>query len=79
MEADAMATTAMEARGKVCLMVLVNANENPFEKCRPGECSAWAWEERRNASGNRIGHCILAGEAAWTANKIRNRRAPRGK
>jgi hypothetical protein len=79
MEADAMATTAMEARGKVCLMVLVNANENPFEKCRPGECSAWTWEEGCNAGGNRLGHCILAGEAAWTANKRRNQRAPRRK
>lgn len=64
-----MATTATEARGKVCLMALVNANENPFETCRPGECSAWAWGEACNASGIRLGHCILAGEAAWTAQK----------
>jgi len=64
MEADAMATTAMAARGKVCLMVLVNPHENPSEKCRPEECSAWSWDNDGDAGGNRLGHCILAGEAA---------------
>jgi hypothetical protein len=64
MEADAMATTAMEARDNVCLLVLVNSHGNPSEKCRPEECSAWSWEDCCNASGNRLGHCALAGEAA---------------
>jgi hypothetical protein len=64
MEADAMATTAMEARGKACLMVLVNPQENPSEKCRPEECSAWSWDDDGNASVNRLGYCLLAGEAA---------------
>jgi len=59
-----MATTAMAARGKVCLMVLVNPHENPSEKCRPEECSAWSWDNDGDAAGNRLGHCILAGEAA---------------
>ena len=59
-----MATTAMEARGKACLMVLVNPHENPLSECRPEECSAWSWDDDGNADGNRLGHCILAGEAA---------------
>jgi len=64
MEADAMATTAMEARGKICLMVLVNPHENPLEICRPEACSAWSWDDDCGAGGNRRGHCILAGDAA---------------
>jgi len=57
-----MSTTAMEARGNACLLVLVNPDENPYERCLADECSVWSWEECRNASGNRLGHCILAGE-----------------
>lgn len=64
-----MGTTAMEARGSVCLLVLVNSNENPYEKCRPGECSVWSWEECCNASGNRLGHCILVGDTGLPARK----------
>jgi hypothetical protein len=63
MEDATMGTTAMEARGNVCLLVLVNPNENPYEKCCPDECSVWSWEEGCNASGNRLGHCILVGES----------------
>ncbi len=62
-----MGTTAMEARGNVCLLVLVNPNENPYEICCPGECSGWSWEEGCNASGDRLGHCILAGETGLPA------------
>ena len=62
-----MGTTAMEARGNVCLMVLVNTNENPFDKCCSEECSAWSWEECCNASGYRLGHCILVGESVRPA------------
>jgi len=62
MEDATMGTTAMEARDNVCLLVLVNPNENPYEKCCPEECSVWSWEEGSNASGNRLGHCILVGE-----------------
>jgi len=57
-----MGTTAMEARGFACLLVLVNSNENPNEKCCPEACSVWSWEEGCNASGDRFGHCILVGE-----------------
>jgi len=64
MEADPMATTAMEARDNVCLLVLLNSNVVSREKCRPEECSAWSWEDGCNASGSRIGYCTLAGEAA---------------
>jgi hypothetical protein len=64
MEADAMATTAMEASDKACLMVLLNPYDNPLEKCRPGECSAWSWDDDCNAGKNRLGHCVLAGDAA---------------
>jgi len=74
MEDATMGTTAMEARGNVCLLVLVNPNENPYEKCCPDECSVWSWEESCNASGNRLGHCILVGETLRSArldNKIR--------
>jgi hypothetical protein len=67
MEDATMGTTAMEARGNVCLLVLVNPNENPYEKCCPEECSVWSWEEARNASGNRLGHCILVGETLRSA------------
>jgi hypothetical protein len=67
MEDATMGTTAMEARGSVCLLVLVNSNENPYEKCRPEECSVWSWEECCNASGNRLGHCILVGEIGLPA------------
>jgi hypothetical protein len=59
-----MATTAMEARGNVCLLVLVTPHGEPMDKCRPEECSAWSWEDGCNAIGSRLGHCILAGEAA---------------
>ena len=62
-----MGTTAMEARGKVCLLVLVNPNENSYEKCCPEECSVWSWEESSNASGNRLGHRILVGETVRPA------------
>ena len=65
MEADAMATTAMEARDNVCLLVLVDSGGGPLERCRPEECSAWSWEDGCNASGNRVGHCTLAGADAW--------------
>ena len=72
MEDATMGTTAMEARGIVCLLVLVNSNENPYVKCCPEECSVWSWEERCNASGDRLGHCILVGETGWTAqNKVK--------
>jgi hypothetical protein len=63
MEAATMGTTAMEARGNVCLLVLVN----PDEKCRPGECSVWSWEDCCNASGYRLGHCILVSETVLSA------------
>ena len=69
-----MATTAMEARGNVCLLVLVNPHGNPLEKCIPEECSAWSWENGCNASGNRFGHCALAGEAARPRPKKQNLR-----
>jgi hypothetical protein len=59
-----MATTAMEARDNVCLLVLVNSHGDSQEKCRPEECSAWTWEDGCDASGSRLGHCTLAGEAA---------------
>jgi hypothetical protein len=67
MEAATMGTTAMEARGNDCLLVLVNSNENPYEKCCPEECSGWSWEDCCNASGNRLGHCILVGETVRPA------------
>lgn len=62
-----MGTTAMEARGNVCLLVLVNPNENSYEKCCPEERSVWSWEKSRNASGNRLGHCILVGDTVRPA------------
>jgi len=62
MEDATMGTTAMEARGLVCLLVLVNSNENPYEKCCPEKCSVWSWEEGCDASGDRLGHCILVGD-----------------
>jgi hypothetical protein len=64
MEADAMATTALEARENVCLLVLLNSHGNHTEQCRPEECSAWSWDDGCNASGDRLGQCALAGEAA---------------
>jgi hypothetical protein len=67
MEDATMGTTAMEARGNVCLLVLVHPNENPYETCCPEECSVWSWEEGCNASGNRLGHCILVGETLRSA------------
>ena len=76
MEAATMGTTAMEARDNVCLLVLVNSNENPYEKCCPEECSGWSWEDCCNASGNRLGHCILMGE---TVRPAKNQRKHRGK
>jgi hypothetical protein len=71
MEADAMATTAMEARTNVCLLVLVNSQCDSHEICRPEECSAWSWEDGCGAGGNRLGYCTLAGEAARTRPKKR--------
>lgn len=59
-----MAMTAMEARGNVCLLGLVNFHGNPLDNCLPEECSAWSWGDDCNASGNRLGYCVLAGEAA---------------
>jgi hypothetical protein len=35
-----------------------------LEICRPEACSAWSWDDDGDAGGNRLGHCILAGEAA---------------
>jgi hypothetical protein len=67
MEVATMGTTAMEARGNVCLLVLLNPDENPYEKCRPGECSVWSWEDCCSASGYRLGHCILVGEPVLPA------------
>jgi len=67
MEDATMGTTAMEARDNVCLLVLVNSNENPYEKCCPEECSVWSWEDSCNASGHRLGHCILVGETGRPA------------
>jgi hypothetical protein len=64
MEADAMATTALEACGNVCLLVLLDSHGNPTEKCRPEDCSAWSWDDGCKAGGDRLGHCALAGEAA---------------
>jgi hypothetical protein len=59
-----MVTTAKEARGKVCLLVMVNSCGNQMDICRPGECSAWEWEDARDDCGERLGHCALAGRAA---------------
>ena len=59
-----MATTAMEARDNVCLLALVNSHGDSQDRCCPEECSAWSWEDGCNASGSRVGFCILAGEAA---------------
>ena len=59
-----MATTALEARGNVCLLVLVNSHGEPLEICRPEECSAWSWESGCGAGDSRIGYCVLAGEAS---------------
>ena len=73
-----MGTTAMEARDNVCLLVLVNSNGNPYERCRPEECSVWSWEDSCNASGNRLGHCILVGDCAARPT-IKNRRELRRK
>jgi hypothetical protein len=64
MEADAMATTALEARGNVCLLALLDSHGNHTEKCRPEECSAWSWDDGCNACGDRLGHCALTGEVA---------------
>jgi hypothetical protein len=64
MEADEMARTAKEAHGNVCLLVLLNPNENLSESCCPEECSAWSWSDGGETNGERIGHCVLAGEAA---------------
>jgi len=74
MEDATMGTTAMEARDNGCLLVLVNSNENPYEKCCPEDCSGWSWEDSCNASGHRLGHCILVGDCAARPAKIKNRR-----
>jgi hypothetical protein len=78
MEDATMGTTVMEARGNVCLLVLVNPNENPYEKCCPGECSVWSWEEGCNASGNRLGHCILVGKTERPARSDKKTRGSFG-
>jgi hypothetical protein len=57
-----MMVTTLEARGKVCLAVLMNFCESQLETCLAGECSAWEWD---NASlrdgGEPLGHCALEG------------------
>jgi hypothetical protein len=59
-----MVMTAMEARSNVCLLVLVNCLGSTLENCRPEECSAWSCGDDCDASGNRLGYCVLAGPAA---------------
>jgi hypothetical protein len=70
-EADEMARTAKEAHGKVCLLALLNPHENLSESCCPEECSAWSWNSGGEANEDRIGHCVLAGEAADSRPGIR--------
>jgi hypothetical protein len=57
-----MATTAREACGMVCLLVMVNSCGSQLDMCLPGDCSAWEWDtdgEERN-DVERRGHCVLA-------------------
>ena len=63
-----MGTTAMEARDNVCLLVLVNPNQNSYEKCCPEACSVWSWEEGCNASGT--GSATASGGQAPSAPAI---------
>lgn len=55
-----MATTAMEACNRICLLSLVNGNRSTMEKCRPETCSAWVWDDGFDRHGNRFGHCAVA-------------------
>ncbi len=59
-----MVTTAKEAVGTVCLSVLVNYQRCRMDMCLPGECSAWEWDTDKDDGSERLGHCLLAGEAA---------------
>lgn len=60
-----MATTATEACGKACLLILVKSHGPLMETCRPEECSAWVWDDHCDLGGNRLGHCVLAGDSSW--------------
>ena len=55
-----MATTAREACGMVCLLVMVNACGTQMDRCLPGECSAWEWDSDEADGDERRGHCMLA-------------------
>ncbi len=55
-----MATTAREACGMVCLLVLVNSCGNQMDLCLPGDCSAWEWDTDEGDGGEPRGHCVLA-------------------
>jgi len=55
-----MATTAREACGMVCLLVLVNSCGTQMDRCLPGDCSAWEWDTEEGDGGERCGHCVLA-------------------
>jgi hypothetical protein len=65
-----MVTTAKEACSQVCLLAMVNSCGSPIDTCRPGECSAWEWEDAFEEGGERTGHCALAGKPSA--------RSPRG-
>jgi hypothetical protein len=55
-----MATTAREACGTVCLLMLVKSSGIQLEMCLPGDCSAWEWDTDEGDGGERRGHCVLA-------------------
>ena len=59
-----MATTAKEACGKVCLLVMVNSYGSQMDMYLPGKCSAWAWDTGQDDGTERLGHCALAGNSA---------------
>jgi hypothetical protein len=55
-----MATTAREACGMVCLLVMVNSCGNQLDMCLPGDCSAWEWDTDGTDGCERLGHCVLS-------------------
>jgi hypothetical protein len=55
-----MATTAREACGMVCLLVMVNSCGNQMDMCLPGDCSAWEWDANECDGDERRGHCVLS-------------------
>jgi hypothetical protein len=55
-----MATTAREACGMICVLVMVNSCGNQLDMCLPGDCSAWEWDSDEDDGVDRRGHCVLA-------------------